>query len=186
MSGLDTKRARETAVIYTVLDAQDMSLNRASIWNLARSIQEESEKHRFDPALVLAIIKVESQFDHRAVSPQGARGLMQIQPVAASVVTREMELPKGTIAWTLDDPVFNVKIGTAYLRHLLDMFSDLKLALIAYNWGPTKLKQTLAAKTTVPFAYANKVLLEQRSLEQRWEHHHSFPAAPADRISEVG
>ena len=184
--GLQGRREHETSVIFTVLDAQDMKLNRSSRWHLARSIQEASAEHGFDPALVLAIIKVESRFNHRAVSPAGARGLMQVQPVAASVVAKEMDLPEQNIARKLEDPIINVKIGTAYLKHLKDMFDDLKLTLIAYNRGPTKVKQSLATNATVPFAYANKVLLARRSLAANLGNDESSRTSQIIRVSQAG
>jgi hypothetical protein len=184
--GLHGRRERETSVIFTVLDAQDMKLNQTSRWHLARSIQEASEKHGFDPALVLAIIEVESRFNHRAVSPAGARGLMQVQPVAASAVAKEMDLPEENLVRTLEDPIINVKIGTAYLKHLKDMFDDLKLTLIAYNRGPTKLRQSLATKAAVPLTYANKVLLARHSLEANWGIDDSSRSGQVNRVSRAG
>ena len=184
IDGLEARRSHRTANIYAALKANELRLNDATVWKLARSIQEESEKHSLDPMLVLAVIKVESQFDHRAVSPKGARGLMQIQPVATTVVLEDADVRDGKAATKIDDPIINVKIGTAYLKHLKEMFGDIKLTLTAYNWGPTRLRQKLAAKEAIPLAYAQKVFSAQRLLKKQWRSGNSFLASPEARVSE--
>ena len=168
VGGIAARRAWQAADIFAALKANDVRLNNASIWKLAKSIQEESERQSLDPMLVLAVIKVESQFDHRAVSAKGARGLMQIQPVAVNAVLQDADVRDRNAAKKIDDPIINVKIGTAYLKHLKEMFGDLTLALIAYNWGPTRLRQKLTAKEAVPLAYVQKVLSAQRLLKKHW------------------
>ena len=185
IDGLEARRSHRTVNIYAALKANELRLNDATVWKLARSIQEESEKHSLDPMLVLAVIKVESQFDHRAVSPRGARGLMQIQPVAANVVLEEADVPNGKAAKKIDDPIINVKIGTAYLKHLKEMFGDLKLTLTAYNWGPTRLRRKLAAKEAVPLAYAQKVFAAQRLLEKNWRRGNSILASQEVQVLET-
>ena len=185
IDGLDARRSHRTAGIYAALKANEVRLNDDTVRKLARSIQEESEKHSLDPMLVLAVIKVESQFDHRAVSPTGARGLMQIQPVAAAVVLEEANVLDGKVATKIDDPIINVKIGTAYLKHLKEMFGDIKLTLTAYNWGPTRLRQRLTAKEVVPLAYAQKVISAQRLLKKQWRSGNSFLASPEARVLET-
>ena len=154
----------ETFAVYSVLRANDIKLLGGAAWKLAQSILEQSNKHSVDPTLVLAIIKVESQFDHRAVSIQGARGLMQIVPFVARAVAKEDGIDLSKNATMLYDPIVNVKIGVAYLSKLTRMFNDLKLVLIAYNVGPTKVREKLATKGRVESAYATKVFMAQRNL----------------------
>jgi soluble lytic murein transglycosylase len=161
------KNLHEMSDIYTVLKSRDMDMSEASLWNLAGSILEESKKHALDPMLVLAVIQVESGFNHGAVSPRGAQGLMQIHPVAVTAVAEWQESPNLSKEKNLQDPVINVKIGVAYLSQLKKTFDDLKLALAAYNLGPTRVKKKLVSKEKIPFAYAGKVLSAQRLLEKR-------------------
>jgi soluble lytic murein transglycosylase len=166
---IDKARAKnhhETSNIYTVLKSHDMEMSEASLWNLAGSILEESKKHAFDPMLVLAVIQVESRFNHRAVSPRGAQGLMQIHPVAVTAVAEREEIPNLPKKKNLQDPVVNVKIGVAYLSQLKKTFNDLRLALAAYNLGPTRVRKKLVTKEKIPFAYAGRVLSAQRLLEK--------------------
>lgn len=98
-----------------------------------------------DPALVLAVIAVESRGDPEAVSSAGARGLMQLLPPTA----REMAAwlgdapPEGD---DLFDPAVNVRLGTAYLREQLDTFGEKEaLALAAYHAGPRRVREWLDA-----------------------------------------
>ena len=92
-------------------------------------IREAAMLYQVDPRLVKAIIKAESNFDYLAVSRKGAQGLMQLMPQTA----REMNV--------LDpfNPQDNINGGTKYFRKMLELFDgNLKLALAAYNAGPTR------------------------------------------------
>jgi soluble lytic murein transglycosylase-like protein len=92
-------------------------------------IRTACRKHSLDPALVMAVIHAESQFDPLAVSPKGAVGLMQLSPI----VTRELGIDDPF------DPQLNIDGGVQYLKFLLDTFDgDKELALAAYNAGPTQ------------------------------------------------
>ncbi|MFT4065066.1 lytic transglycosylase domain-containing protein [Paraburkholderia sp.] len=84
-----------------------------------------------DPALVAAVIDVESGFNRRAVSPAGARGLMQLMPATA----------QGFGVSNVYDPVQNVAAGTLYLGQMLRQFSgNLSYALAAYNAGEANVR----------------------------------------------
>ncbi len=91
-------------------------------------IERVAREESVDPDLVRAVVAVESDFDPMAVSSSGAMGLMQLMPQTAAIYG--VSNP-----W---DPYENVKAGTRYLKHLLGRYNnDLKLALAAYNAGPT-------------------------------------------------
>ncbi|MGB9405749.1 MAG: lytic transglycosylase domain-containing protein, partial [Candidatus Acidiferrales bacterium] len=90
-------------------------------------VQQASERHNLDPALVKAVIDVESGGNPTAVSRKGALGLMQLIPSTAG------QLGVGNAF----DPAQNVEGGASYLRSLLDRFhGDLEKSLAAYNAGP--------------------------------------------------
>jgi len=147
----------QVALIADYLDDHEMGLSSAEKNELARTIVEAAHAHRFEPWLVLAVIRVESRFDPFAVSPAGAFGLMQIRPPTGEELAGRLGLPwHGTR--TLFDPVANVRLGVAYLEQLRERFGDLRTALAAYNWGPGHIGRRLRRGRAVPAAYSNRVL----------------------------
>ena len=168
-SGLEDSAAKQnqTAKIESWLVSQDPSLDDASLADLAREILKESKKNALDPILVLAVIQVESRFDHKAVSPRGAQGLMQVKPAVVKAMIHEGKIEPSQRHQSLKDPLMNIQVGTSYLAFLHEMFGDLKLALTAYNWGPTRIRQKIRERQRIPLEYATKVLTVQRTLKQQ-------------------
>jgi len=119
---------------------------------------------QLDLDLVLAVIFAESRFDPEAVSPVGAAGLMQIMPESGRWIAEQIPLAQPE-AIDLFDPVLNVRLGTWYLRYLLDRFGDVEAALAAYNAGPTRVDRWLA-EDQAPFAetaaFVRRVLAARR------------------------
>jgi soluble lytic murein transglycosylase-like protein len=102
------------------------------------AIIRESRRNGLDPALVAAVIQVESHFDPFAVSTVGARGLMQLMPPTAQWLLQRDPSPPKIHPSQLFNPVLNIELGTSYLAQLMGRFDgDLTRALIAYNAGPT-------------------------------------------------
>ncbi|HSB60418.1 MAG TPA: lytic transglycosylase domain-containing protein [Vicinamibacteria bacterium] len=91
----------------------------------ASTIRETAERYGVSERLVSAVIRVESDFNPRAVSRSGARGLMQLMPATAS----------GLGVRDSFDPRQNIDGGVRHLRWLLDRLGNLSLALAAYNAG---------------------------------------------------
>lgn len=120
------------------------------------AVDYSAQRFDLDPAMVLAIIEVESGFDPRAVSPRGAMGLMQLRPSTARAVARELGIP-----WRSDealfDPRLNIVLGSGYLRSLLERFDDSAVALAAYNAGPTRVAASHRSSGTVPLGYSERV-----------------------------
>lgn len=88
-----------------------------------------------EPALALAITRQESEFNPRAVSPAGARGLMQLMPATAQRVARDLGVSHST-AKLIEDPEHNATLGKAYLATRLSQFNGATiLAAAAYNAG---------------------------------------------------
>jgi soluble lytic murein transglycosylase-like protein len=98
-------------------------------------IRTHAQTNGLDPALVKAVIAVESAFDPRALSAKGAIGLMQVLPATGERYGIGGDARTST-AQRLLDPATNIRVGTRYLRDLLARFADdLTLALAAYNAG---------------------------------------------------
>ena len=91
--------------------------------------------------LVLSITRQESSFDPNARSGVGARGMMQLMPATAQAVARRSGLGWGS----LEDPDFNMKVGSVYLGQLVGQFSgSYVMAAAAYNAGPSRPTQWAA------------------------------------------
>ncbi len=100
--------------------------------DLNQVVESASGTYRLDPDLVNSVIRAESGFNVRAVSPKGAQGLMQLMPETASQLGVRNAF----------DPQSNVEGGTRYLRELLERYNfDLIKALAAYNAGPQRVEQ---------------------------------------------
>ncbi len=134
---------------------------------LANAIDEEARVAGFDPLLVLAIIDVESEFQDSAVSPMGARGLMQIQPVTLQFIAQREGI-KLTAKEIEADPALRVRLGVRYLKYLQTRFgNDLDLALMAYNAGPTRVYLAARKRDLEQFrSYVRAVRREYAVLKQ--------------------
>jgi len=114
--------------------AQTRDLDAFS-WEIA----DAADRYGVPERLIWAVIRVESGFDHRAVSPRGARGLMQLMPAtAAQLGVRDVFNPRE-----------NIDAGTRHLRAMMLRFRyDLRLAIAAYNAGE---KPVLAHRGVPPY-----------------------------------
>jgi soluble lytic murein transglycosylase-like protein len=103
-----------------------------AVKDMKSAVAAASDKHLIDADLIDSVIRAESGFNPKAVSPKGARGLMQLMPGTAA----KLGVQDPFDAWA------NVDGGTRYLRELLDLYNyDLAKALAAYNAGPQRVEQ---------------------------------------------
>lgn len=136
-------------------------------------VEQYAAQHGLPPALVFAIIEQESSFDPRAQSHANAVGLMQIVPegggrAAYRHLRHAHELPSTE---ELRNPETNIRLGTLYLRLLLDQyFQDVQdkelrtdVALAAYNWGPGNVREALDTAGMPASVQAFQLLLEERA-----------------------
>jgi len=139
-------------------------------------IRQQAREKNLDPALIAAVIFVESRFIAGRTSPAGAQGLMQITPETARDIARRSGGTRFTVA-DLDTPQINISYGSYLLRELLDRYDgDLAAALAAYNAGPGNADKwggsSLKAQD-IPFpetrAYVEKVLRAQEDYRARYD-----------------
>ncbi len=134
--------------------------NKTEALQIARWVYLYSQHFKLKPELILAVITIESQFDHFAISSVGARGLMQVMPFW------KKELGSS------DDNLFsaetNIRYGCAIIRHYVNRYKRIDRALAAYNGSLGKQK------------YPNKVLKQMRRFEgklQRQQQSHTHQAS---------
>ena len=96
-----------------------------------------AEKYQVNENLIYAIIKAESNFNPKAVSSKGAKGLMQLMDETAKEVANQLENPMQTenISEKLLQVDSNIELGTKYISILLEKYKNIEIALSAYNAG---------------------------------------------------
>ena len=102
--------------------------------------KEVNNKKMPKQEIVLAIIRQESEFDRKANSWAGARGMMQLMKYTAKIVAKQAKLPY-SISRLTQDPEYNIKLGSYYFNGLLEDYNGVfPFAIAAYNAGPNRVK----------------------------------------------
>ena len=161
LTGMISNEAkREYYITKAVKDISknNSDLDSKSIYEISKTIYEESIKYNFNPLLITAIIKTESNFDPQAVSDSYAYGLCQVRRFIAQELAESIDIKWDGAEKTLFDPIKNIKIGVYYLSILNRDFNDLKTAVIAYNQGPYAVQELLTNNQELPNNYLDKVL----------------------------
>ncbi len=131
---------------------------RTTLAQWREHIRLAAEKYRLPEELLLAVMAVESNFDHQALSEKGAIGLMQLMPGTA----KEMYVSD---AW---DPAQNIEGGARYLRILANQYGgDMVKTLAAYNAGPDAVRRAGGAVPGIPETqeYVRKVVALYKSFK---------------------
>jgi hypothetical protein len=131
----------ERARLATLARRGAWSLDDEKVRAVAKYVEQAARDNRLEADFIYGIIWVESRFDPEAVSPVGARGLMQLMPKTAEYLAE-------CIGWRgrVDafDPEFNIVAGSYYIARLVAQFGgDEEIALAAYNAGPTNVNRWL-------------------------------------------
>ena len=157
--------SKETVIeqIVRFIKVKNIRLQEDTLKRMATTVYEESQLYELDYRLILAVMKVESNFRNEAVSNRGARGLMQIKPALAKYIAKD-----AGVSWRdnncLSEPEKNIKLGVYHLSQLMDDFKDMAVALHAYNTGPAKVKGKLFQENSEPKnKFARRVLSEYRN-----------------------
>lgn len=132
-------KAKLQAIVSKKLPAKHQKWSK----DVAKAILEEATRHQLDPMFVAAVIEGESSFNPDARGPVGEIGLMQLRPATGEWIAQRLK-----IKWTgdkmLNNPVSNIKLGTAYLAWLREKFDGHgQLYVAAYNMGSTNVKKAL-------------------------------------------
>ena len=153
--------AREETVrrITEYLRNENVLLKGKKLRTISEMVYKESMHYSLDYRLVLALMKIESNFKDDAISEKGARGLLQVKPSVARFIAED-----AGIKWrgdeTLDEPKENIRIGVRFFSKLIEDFQSVTMALHAYHVGPTRLREMLAEERVPHKRYLNLVLNE--------------------------
>jgi len=157
------QREQTIKEILEVLERHPTGLADVTKEELAEVIYDEAIRHNYEPKFILALIAIESSFQNWSVSEQGAKGLMQIMPYVAESLAQEMG-----IEWsgdrTLFNPYLNIRMGIYYLTQLTKDFNDIRLALVAYNYGPTYIKGLQERNEKIPTQYFYRIRTAYQNL----------------------
>lgn len=152
---------KEEAVrrIIEYLQNENVALKDKKLRTISEMVYKESTRYNLDYRLVLALMKIESNFRDDAVSEKGARGLLQVKPSVAKFIAEDVG-----IKWrgdeTLDEPKENIRIGVHFFSKLIEDFQSTTMALHAYHVGPTRLREILSEEKIPQKRYLNLVLDE--------------------------
>lgn len=156
-------RQKTIEEIGKVLERYATDIDERTRRDLAEVIYEESIRYNHDPKFILALIAIESSFKNSSISEKGAMGLMQLMPYVAESVAQELGIEWRGEA-TLFNPFLNLRMGIHYLSQLIHHFDDLRIALVAYNYGPTYVKGLLERRQRLPGEFYRKVLTTYHTL----------------------
>jgi hypothetical protein len=172
--GLERKQEEvisgQVAFISNIMD--DHKINPDHAKRLARIIISESVGAGVDPLFTASVIKHESTFRAQAVSPMGAKGLMQLLPNTAYHIAQKAGYGSQS-ARSLFDPRMNIRLGLNYIKYLETMFGgNRRLALMAYNWGPANVLSALkrgGRPNSSVEKYAERILGTQKSWKDAYQ-----------------
>jgi len=149
--------------IQEVLARNSKDLSKETQRELAKLIYAESLRYNHDPKFILALIAIESSFKNRSVSEKGAKGLMQLMPEVAESIAKDLGIEwKGDL--TLFNPYLNIRMGIYYFSQLVSDFNDVRVALTAYNYGPTYIKELVDSKKRIPINFTRRVFTVYQTL----------------------
>lgn len=119
-------------------------------------VERSATASGLDPALAMGLIRQESRFQPNARSGAGASGLMQVMPATARITARKEGI--GYSDGMINNTETNVRLGTAYLRQMMDSFNgSLPMAVAGYNAGPGRPKNWRGYKNIEGAAWAESI-----------------------------
>jgi soluble lytic murein transglycosylase len=128
-------------------------------------IRTHAGNHDLDPALLAAVVYVESRFDPTAESAAGAVGLMQLLPETAEGIALRTGGHRFVVS-DLRNPEINVRYGSWYLDHLLDRYGDVETALAAYHAGPGNVDEWRSQGVGIAFPETRAYVEDVRELRR--------------------
>ena len=158
----------EQLKIFQIIEDFQIGFAEEEKQELASVIFHESNRYKYDPMLIMAVILTESSFKKGQVSHAGARGVMQLLPATG----RDLATRSG-LGWEsqeqLFDPVTNIRLGALHLFEQIIKFKDVKKGIIAYNLGETRLRGRLRDHKPLPGQYYRRILDNYNRLKEKYD-----------------
>ncbi len=158
----ESEKSAVVEQVVSYLKGKNVDMREDKLKEVIHTVCDESQQHDLDYRLALAVIKVESNFNHDVVSRKGARGLFQIKPSLAKYIAKD-----AGVTWNgtkcLHEPDNNIKLGIYHLSKLVEDFKNLPAALHAYNAGESRIRARQAGNGEPKSAYTKRVLKEYRN-----------------------
>jgi soluble lytic murein transglycosylase len=151
------------AVAWTVRAEPDFYLRARYPLEYEHMIRVHAGNHDLDPALLAAVVYVESRFDPNATSAAGAIGLMQLLPDTAKGIALRTGGERFVVA-DLRNPEINIRYGSWYLDHLREQYGDVSVALAAYHAGPGNVDHWREEGLGIPFSETREYVSEVERL----------------------
>ena len=139
----------------------NIKLSNSRLLKMTNTLYDECKLNDIDYRLVLAIIKVESNFRHNITSRDGSKGLMQLKPSLAKFIAKNNGIDYKS-SKDLQEPDKNIRIGTFHISKLIDDFENIHQALFAYNVGQKKAKGKIFEEDEPLTPFTKKVMKEYR------------------------
>jgi soluble lytic murein transglycosylase-like protein len=148
----------ETALLKAQIDRANRVIEFSSRYGISASLAgvifDAALAERLDPELAFRMVKLESDFNPKAISKVGAIGLVQVMPSTAKLFDKSVERED------LFNPEINARIGFRYMRRLIGLYKgDVRLALLAYNLGEFRVDEARRSGRN-PLEGYNRILIK--------------------------
>lgn len=160
------------AAAWVVESEPDWYLRTQYPLEYAHIVRGHARNHGLDPALLAAVVYVESRFDPNARSEAGAVGLMQLLPATAKGIAQRTGGTRFVVA-DLRDPEINVRYGSWYLDHLRELYGETRLALAAYHAGQGNVERWQREGRGIAFAETRAYVKEVERVKRVYERTYS-------------
>lgn len=132
---IDNQRKAKIEKATEMIQSRNKKLQYEVAMNYAEWFVDEADKYEnVDFVLLIAIASQESAFNYKALSPTGAKGLMQLIPTTAMDMCEYLRMSYNDSL--LYDPKTNIRLGARYVNQMMTYFNNVEYAVSAYNAGP--------------------------------------------------
>lgn len=170
--GEDTERLHMIKIVSKIITDHNKSFNYEDSLSVAGYIYENWKLYQIEPSIQLAVIKVESSFNPKAVGGIGEQGLFQVLPTTGAVVFDAIDLGE-YYDKKLADPDVNTRVAGYYLHKMKKRFwshskgeNVYHFALSAYNQGSRSVYKKISENKNVKTDYSKKVIKEATKISK--------------------